>query len=72
MMVIRVQEYPQFERGMMKGSHPRSRPPKYATLRTRTVREERSMATPWRIGVYVGVDHGASAYLDILNNDEQQ
>jgi hypothetical protein len=65
---IRVQKYPQFECGMMKDSHPRSRPPKCATLRARSS----SMATPWRIGVYVGLDDGASAYLDILNNVEQQ
>jgi hypothetical protein len=56
----------------MKDSHPRSRPPKDATLRGHTVREETSMATPWQIGAYVGVDDSASAYLDILNNHEQQ
>ena len=31
------------------------------------------MSTPWGIGAYVGIDDdGASAYLEILNNDEQQ
>ena len=48
---------PRFEGGMIKDSHSRSRPAKGATLRTRST----SMATPWQIGAYVGVNDGASA-----------